>query len=307
MIITTNIIMDLSRQGPMQVISAVQDDRYSRNIAMALTCGSVAWEPPEGTTVQIRYRKPDGTGGNYDALPDDTPAWTIEGSTLTVALAPQVCTVPGRVTLTAALVHEGAQLHTYPIIIDVQPNPGGGVNDGGASDDTGGAGNGGETQESVAYLYGTPSENGNIGLRSGDVVTYYEGAVLPKMLPLPDGYTNAHIMHRAYADYDMYIAFATKEKLMITSDGGVGLSDGVGANGISWFFRESRASNYNGADLVWGEWESESSLVHSYPPIWSNYDMLSLADGNVAFSASDPITVGGIVDFIDDIPIYEVV
>lgn len=124
MIITTNITMDLSRRGPEQVISAVQDDRYSRNIAMTLTCGSVAWEPPEGTTAQIRYRKPDGTGGNYDALPDGTPAWTIEGSTLTVALAPQVCTVPGRVILTAALVQGETQLHTFVLSIDVQPNPG---------------------------------------------------------------------------------------------------------------------------------------------------------------------------------------
>lgn len=124
MIITTNITMDLSRRGPTQVISAVQDDRYSRNIAMALTCGSVAWEPPEGTTVQVRYRKPDGTGGSYDTLPDGTPAWTIDGSTLTIALAPQVCTVPGRVTLTAALVQGETQLHTFVVGIDVQPNPG---------------------------------------------------------------------------------------------------------------------------------------------------------------------------------------
>lgn len=29
------------------------------------------------------------------------------------------------------------------------------------------------------YLYGTPSENGNIGLRVGDTVTLYDGVVLP--------------------------------------------------------------------------------------------------------------------------------
>lgn len=124
MIITTNITMDLSRRGPTQVISAVQDDRCSRALAMVLTSGGVAWEPPEGTTAQIRYRKPDGTGGNYDALPDGTPAWTIAGNVLTVALAPQVCTVPGRVTLTAALVQGETQLHTFVVGIDVQPNPG---------------------------------------------------------------------------------------------------------------------------------------------------------------------------------------
>lgn len=124
MIITTNITMDLSRRGPTQVISAVQDDRYSRNIAMALTCGGVAWEPPEGTTVQIRYRTAGGTGGNYDALPDGTPAWTIDGNILTIALAPQVCTVPGKTALTVALLQEDVQLHTFAVTIDVQPNPG---------------------------------------------------------------------------------------------------------------------------------------------------------------------------------------
>ena len=32
------------------------------------------------------------------------------------------------------------------------------------------------------YLYGTPSDSGSIGLRSGESVTYYDGAVLP-LLP----------------------------------------------------------------------------------------------------------------------------
>lgn len=34
---------------------------------------------------------------------------------------------------------------------------------------------------STMYLYGTPSESGNIGLRVGDSVTYYSGAVAPNI------------------------------------------------------------------------------------------------------------------------------
>ena len=50
---------------------------------------------PSGTEIAFRYKKPDGTAGFYDALPNNSPAITISGNTVTVELVEQVLTVSG--------------------------------------------------------------------------------------------------------------------------------------------------------------------------------------------------------------------
>lgn len=124
MIITSKIKMDLSVRSVTSRVNAVQDDKYSRNVEISLFDNFVAWEPPAGTAAIVRYRKSDGTGGNYDTLPDGTAAYSISGNVLTVALAPQVCTAPGRVKLAVGLICGDAEINTFSIDIDVQPNPG---------------------------------------------------------------------------------------------------------------------------------------------------------------------------------------
>lgn len=124
MIITSKINMDLSVRGVMPRVDAVQDDKYSRNLEITLYENGVAWTPPSGTAAIVRYKKSDGTGGNYDVLPDGTSAYTISGNVLTVALAPQVCTAPGMVRLAVGLLHGDAEINTFSVKIDVQPNPG---------------------------------------------------------------------------------------------------------------------------------------------------------------------------------------
>lgn len=124
MIITHNIEkMDLAKRGPTPSISVVQDDKYSRKVAIPLFSNGTQADLT-GLSVLVRYRKPDGTGGSYDTLPDDSAAGTISGNTVTVALAPQVCTVPGTVKLTACLISGEQQLHTFAVDVNVQANPG---------------------------------------------------------------------------------------------------------------------------------------------------------------------------------------
>lgn len=125
MISTTKIEMDVSRNIGKFVpcIDVVQDDRYSRNIEITvLSNGSPL--SLDGTRALIRYVKADGTGGNYDTLPDGSSAFTINGNVLTVALAPQVCTAVGIVKMVVAIISEDAYLHTFPIKIQVHRNPG---------------------------------------------------------------------------------------------------------------------------------------------------------------------------------------
>lgn len=124
MIITSKIKMDLALRGVTAPVNAVQDDKYSRNLEITLLANGTPWAPPSGTTAVVRYKKPDGTGGNYDTLPDGTAACSISGNVATVALAPQVLTVPGMVYLSVGLVCAEAEIHTFAVRIDVQPNPG---------------------------------------------------------------------------------------------------------------------------------------------------------------------------------------
>lgn len=121
MIITNKFTMDLTRPGKAEAISAVQDDRYSRNLEISLYSGSEPWPIPADACALIRYCKSDGTGGLYDTLPDGSTAWSVSGNDLTVALAPQVLTVPGSVFLTVTLNRGVQQLSTFVLLIHVHP------------------------------------------------------------------------------------------------------------------------------------------------------------------------------------------
>ena len=121
MIITHKLKMDLLEPGNMPRIHAVQDDRYCRNLELNLYSGTERWGIPDGVTVLIRYRKADGTGGEYNQLPDGTPAWMAEGNLLTVVLAPQVTAAPGMVTLSASLILGDRQVTTFRIGVNVKP------------------------------------------------------------------------------------------------------------------------------------------------------------------------------------------
>lgn len=125
MISTTKIEMDVSRNIGKFVpsIDVVQDDRYSRNIEITVLSNGTAISLT-GTSALIRYVKADGTGGNYNTLPDGTSAFTISGNVLTVALAPQVCTFPGIVKMAVAIIDGETYLHTFPLNIQVHRNPG---------------------------------------------------------------------------------------------------------------------------------------------------------------------------------------
>lgn len=125
--VTKKIRIDLANQGGLDFLStihAVQGDAYSRLVAFELYNGGEKYTPPEGTTAIVRYRREDGTRGNYDVLPDGSSAYTINGNMLTVALAPQLCIVPGLVQLAVGLISGNAEINTFSVRLVVQPNPG---------------------------------------------------------------------------------------------------------------------------------------------------------------------------------------
>lgn len=92
---TKNITLDLLETGSPVIIKAKQNDRNTRYIAAHLYVERLDYQVPSGTEIAFRYKKPDGTAGFYDTLPDNSPAITVSGNTVTIELAEQVLTVAG--------------------------------------------------------------------------------------------------------------------------------------------------------------------------------------------------------------------
>lgn len=121
---TAALRVDMLDPGAPQIIHAVQDDSNSRKIAFNIYAGGAQWAVPDGTLVTVRYKKPDGTAGFYDTLPDgSTPAATIDGNVVTVSLVPQAFTVIGNVPVQIKLYDSaGASIATFAVVMHVSAN-----------------------------------------------------------------------------------------------------------------------------------------------------------------------------------------
>lgn len=123
MIIVHKLQMDLACRGMMPRIDAVQGDCNTRMVELLLQSSGEDWEIPEGTRVRVRYCKSDGTKGLYDTLPDGSGAWTAEGNSLKLILAPQMLTAAGPVLVQAELSRESAVAATFTFQVNVEPDP----------------------------------------------------------------------------------------------------------------------------------------------------------------------------------------
>lgn len=120
MLITYPIQMDLRNRGMTPVVYAVQNEGVSRAIELVLKDGGELWNVPTGTTAAIRFRKSDGKGGIYDTLPDDSPAYNIDGNKVTFYLAPQVLTSDGIATVQLVLMKGNDVLCSFGVHINVE-------------------------------------------------------------------------------------------------------------------------------------------------------------------------------------------
>lgn len=119
--VTKNITLDLLETGSPVIIKAKQNDRNTRYIAAHLYVDGLAYPVPSGTEIAFRYKKPDGTAGFYDALPDNSPAITISGNTVTVELVEQVLTVSGCVHCEINMYNAASEkLTTFTFEISVE-------------------------------------------------------------------------------------------------------------------------------------------------------------------------------------------
>lgn len=135
------------------------------------------------------------------------------------------------------------------------------------------------------YIYGVPSESGNIGLRSGDSVVYYDGVVAP-VSPDYDTTANPYVVIRGY-DTGTYVLTADDEPFIIAVDGAVGT-----------LFPNVKY------DLTDGAWQERSIGTLGGAPVWSNHDMYYVDSeaagelaGTLGHAKSNPIPVSGIVAY----------
>lgn len=118
MIVTHNLTIDLVEKQAPCIVDAVQGDS-ARCLELELLENGKPWQIPQDVSAVIRYAKPDGTGGAYDSLPDGQRAVGISENRLTVALAPQLLSVSGAVSMQIALIKEGLQISTFTVIFRV--------------------------------------------------------------------------------------------------------------------------------------------------------------------------------------------
>ena len=88
-------LLSKNENAAVPQIHAVQGDCNSRKLMLSMQVGQELWLVPQDVTVQMRYRKPDGTGGIYDTLPNGIQAWSVQDNLVFVTLAPQKLTVAG--------------------------------------------------------------------------------------------------------------------------------------------------------------------------------------------------------------------
>lgn len=124
MVITKTIKMDLINRERLPQVDVMQNDTCTRALAFRLFCNGEAWAIPEGVSAAVSYRKPDGTVGLYDTLPDGSAAATIDENTVTALLVEQALTVAGKVDLSVVLQDGlGKRLATFGVALIVHADP----------------------------------------------------------------------------------------------------------------------------------------------------------------------------------------
>ena len=164
-------------------------------------------------------------------------------------------------------------------------------------------------------IYGTPSDSGNIGVRVGDTVTYYEGAVLPNVHKFytPEMQTEFPFAvlqegARGPSAYFLRIygagayCFERNDRVYFGSvpsyDSGMAPDDEISVPYREYWADESFEYKWRHSN---SSTDGCTGLTNN-KQIWSNFDVSY--NGNLIHSKSDPIPVGEIVEYIDGIPIY---
>ena len=124
--VNQEVRLNLSSAGIPPRLSMPQGDANSRTIVATLWDGATPYNVPANAAVMVRFRKPDGTGGLYDATEAGT-AVTASGNTVTAPVATQMLAVAGVVQAEIDIYGTGSgkaadRLATFRFAVEVAPS-----------------------------------------------------------------------------------------------------------------------------------------------------------------------------------------
>ena len=120
-----SIGLNLSADAIPPRLHMVQGDANSRTIVATLWDGAQPYSIPAGAVIMIRFRKPDGTGGLYDATESGSKV-SYAGSIVTAPVATQMLAVAGDVFAEIDIFGSGSgtaaeRLATFRFVVEVAP------------------------------------------------------------------------------------------------------------------------------------------------------------------------------------------
>lgn len=153
-------------------------------------------------------------------------------------------------------------------------------------------------------LYGTPSETGNIGLRDGGSMTYYDGAVLPKPLLDVSEFPYRYIAYQKIRG-EMVLAYMTFQTPAIAY---TAIQDGVDGTYVGVLVKAGTIQKWQRCllsdDNKWKPAskietgsldETRNKYIAVFTPIvWTNVD-INIRSSIYQHASDDPIPVSGLV------------
>lgn len=123
--IINKITFDMAAAGMPPYIDAVQGDTLTRKVEATLMKRGQVFDLSDGfVSVSVAFKKPDGTAGWYDTMPDGSGAATvISDGVYQVSLAPEMFTAHGSVYALFRFDLDGKTISTFPFVVRVAENP----------------------------------------------------------------------------------------------------------------------------------------------------------------------------------------
>nr|DAZ39552.1 MAG TPA: BppU domain protein [Caudoviricetes sp.] len=117
--------LSMTLNGVPPTLHMVQGDTNSRTIVATLWDGAQLYSIPAGAAIMVRFRKPDGTGGLYDATEGGNKV-SYAGSIVTAPVATQMLAVAGDVFAEIDIFGSSSgaaaeRLATFRFIVEVAP------------------------------------------------------------------------------------------------------------------------------------------------------------------------------------------
>ena len=124
MIVTSIIAIDLRDKYNNAILDAVQYDKNSRVVEATILEGGIPFRIPEtGVTYEVRFKRGDGSPGNYSELSDGTKAVRLKGqSVLSIYINDLILSVPGIASISVCMKENGQEINTFSFYINVQKN-----------------------------------------------------------------------------------------------------------------------------------------------------------------------------------------